>query len=182
MKKQVIGSTERIKILGRDSVPAKIDTGADSSSIWASHIRVSRDGILRFRLFGEGSQYYTGKVIKRKDFKVASVRSSTGRSQIRYRTQFTITIGGRKVRALLNLSDRSKNSYKVLIGRRTISNKFIVDVTKKADIAINRSVTKTLNKKLQKNPYVFHKKYVKNVGKKASTNKRTKTANQVNKK
>ena len=31
-------------------VPAKIDTGADSSSVWASNIRVDKDGVLTFSL------------------------------------------------------------------------------------------------------------------------------------
>jgi hypothetical protein len=170
MKKQIIGSIEKVDVLGRKGVPVKIDTGADSSAIWASHIRVGRDGILRFRLFGEGSPYYTGKVIKRKNFKVASIRSSTGRGQIRYRAHFAITIGGRRIRALLNLSNRSTNVYKILIGRRTISNKFVVDVTKKAALLPKQKNSTgvpiaKLNKKLQKDPYGFHKKYVKNKGK-----------------
>jgi len=42
------------------NVPAKIDTGADSSSVWVSNVRVDKKGILRFNLFGEGSPYYTG--------------------------------------------------------------------------------------------------------------------------
>ena len=62
----IIGSSERITIAGIENVPAKIDTGADSSSVWASHIRVTRDGILKFRLFDEGSPYYTGRTLDRK--------------------------------------------------------------------------------------------------------------------
>lgn len=161
MKK--IGAIETISIGKRaQGVLAKIDTGADTSSIWASNIRVGKDGILRFRLFGEGSKYYTGKVYKRKDYKVAVVRSATGHEQIRYRTHFTITLNGRKIKVLFNLSDRSKNNYKVLIGRRTIAGKFVVDVKRNPNKMPKIAQTKILEKELKADPYTFHKRYVRN--------------------
>lgn len=159
---QIIGSIEKVSIGKRViDIPAKIDTGADSSSIWASYIRVDKDGILRFRLFDEGSRYYTGKVYRRKDYKVAMVKSSTGHKQIRYRTHFTVSLAGRKIKVLFNLSDRSKNTYKVLIGRRTIAGKFVVDVKKNAEKS-PKLISRKLTKELQSDPYVFHKKYVAN--------------------
>ena len=162
-KLDVIGSTERITVAGIKNVPAKIDTGADSSSIWASHIRVTKDGVLRFRLFGEGSPYYTGRAFERTDFNAAVVRSSSGHEQIRYRTHLRITIGDRTIKALFNLSDRSNNTFPVLIGRRTISRKFIVDVSKNhTKIRPKSPKTKLIQKHLKKDPYKFHKKYVKN--------------------
>ncbi len=157
-----IGIVEIISIGRRVvDVPAKIDTGADSSAIWASNIRVGKDGILRFSLFGEGSPYYNGKIFKRTDFSVAKVKSSNGQSEIRYRTHFTITIAGKRIKGLFNLSDRSGNKYKILIGRRTISRKFLVDVSRGVEKMSRGMETKRLKRKLQKNPYQFHKKYVK---------------------
>ncbi len=73
----------------------------------------------------------------------------------------TLRIAGRKIRVLLNLSDRSKNNYAVLIGRRTVSGKFLVDVTRKAIEFPKNPKTKPLNRKLAQDPYLFHKKYVK---------------------
>ena len=159
MIKDTIGVTEKIDILGRKNVPAKIDTGADSSAIWASHIRVGRDGILRFRLFDEGSPYYTGKVIKRQDFKVVRITSSNGQSEIRYRTHFRTNINSRNIRILFNLADRSKNGFPVLIGRRSIKGKFLVDVSRGKVQLAKRKVSWSI--KMQDNPYEFHKKYVK---------------------
>ena len=158
----IIGSIELVDVCGRVGVPAKIDTGADSSAIWATGIEVTRDGTLKFKLFGEKSPYYTGKVVKRKDYKVAVVRSATGQEQIRYRTHFTIRLGGKKIRALMNLSDRSNNNFPLLIGRRSLSNKFLVDVSKTATErpAINPETRKLLSE-LQKNPYEFYQKHVK---------------------
>lgn len=158
----VIGQNELVSIGTRAiDVPAKIDTGADSSSIWASDIKVKRDGTLVFKLFGEGSPYYSGKVFRRSDYKVAAVRSAMGQEQIRYRTYLPVKIGGRTIRVLFHLSDRSKNNFKILIGKRTIAGKFVVDVTKKATQTPKNPKTKALSKKMARNPYLFHKKYVK---------------------
>ena len=157
----VVGQNELVSF-GRRAidVPAKIDTGADGSAIWASKIRVDKNGILKFALFGEGSPYYNGKVFKRKDYEVASVKNSSGVSEVRYRTYFNISVGGRKIKVKFSLADRSKNGFPVLIGRRTINGKFLVDVSKKAAGFKKPKKTIDLNKELQKNPYQFHKKYV----------------------
>ena len=162
----VIGSNALVEICGRKAVPAKIDTGADSSSIWASDIEITKAGELKFKLFGDGSEFYNGKVVKRKDFKVAVVRSATGEEQIRYRAYFPIKIAGKKIRALLNLSDRSNNNFPILIGRRTISGKFLVDVSKsKVERPAINPKTHPLSEELKKDPYKFHQKYVKLTGK-----------------
>lgn len=159
--RQVIGIVENVSIGKRAiDVPAKIDTGADSSAIWATNIRVGRDGVLRFSLFGEGSRFYNGKIFKRTDFSVARVKSSNGTAEIRYQTHFTITLAGRRVKALFNLSDRSRNTYKILIGRRTISNKFLVDVMKGSEHLPEAAETKRLKKELKDGPYDFHINYV----------------------
>lgn len=160
MNKQIIGVTEYVDF-GRRAVkvPAKIDTGADSSAVWASKIRVDKDGVLKFALFGEGSPYYNGKIFKRTDYSVVKVRSTTGHEQIRYRTHFKITIGGRKIKVLMNLSDRSKNIFPVLIGRRSLTGKFLVDVSKK-NIKIQKVFDiKVMNQELEQDPYQFYLKY-----------------------
>lgn len=164
-KLPVIGSVELVKICGRTGVPAKVDTGADSSAVWASDIEVTKEGILKFKLFGPGSPFYNGKVIKRSEYKVASVRSATGEEQIRFRTHFTLRIGEKKIRMFLNLSDRSKNNFPILIGRRAISKKFLVDVSKNTELRPGSPKTKSLQAELEKNPYEFYQKYVKLAGK-----------------
>ncbi len=159
----IIGSSERITVDGIENIPAKIDTGADSSSIWASHIRVTKDGTLHFKLFDKKSPYYTGKTFKRTDFKAAVIRSSSGHEQIRYRTHLRTTLGGRTIKVLFNLSDRSNNTFPVLIGRRTISHKFIVDVSRNhTKIRPKSPKTRLIQDHLAKDPYKFHEKYVKN--------------------
>lgn len=163
-KKQldIIGATEHVTIGSYKNIPAKIDTGADSSSIWASHIQVDKDGALLFRLFDTKSPFYTGEDFKRTDYKVAVIRNSSGKEEIRYRTHLKVTIGGRTIKALFFLSDRSRNNFPILIGRRTISGKFYVDVSKNhTPIPSKNPKTKIIQRRLQENPYEFHQKYIK---------------------
>lgn len=170
--KTIIGSTEYIDVGNHRHIPAKIDTGADSSAIWASHIRIAKDGILHFCLFDQGSPYYTGEVIKRKDYKVAVVRSAFGHEQIRYRTHIGAIINGRRIRILFNLSNRSKNNYPVLIGRRTISGKFLVDVSeKRATVPHRNDKSLKFQRLLEKNPYEFHQKFIQKTNHNINNNK-----------
>lgn len=160
-QKPIIGPSALVSVASRVDVPAKIDTGAGASAIWASHIRIGKDGVLKFRLFGEGSPFYTGKVIKRKDFKVIVTRSAMGQEQIRYRVYFPIIIAGRRIRVLFSLADRSKNSFPVLIGKRTLQGKFLVDVSL-PDIEYEIKPKQKLDlKTFKENPHEFHQKYVK---------------------
>lgn len=157
-----------IDIIGHaKNVPAKVDTGADSSALWASNVTVDEDGILRFTLFGKGSKYYTGEVIKRRAFRVAVVRSSSGHEQIRYKTDIPVKIGTRTVRVTFYLADRSQNNFPILLGRRTLNNKFLVDVSVKA-LSSSRKPGRGLYKELLKDPHAFHKKYHQNDKKETS--------------
>lgn len=158
----IIGATEQVTIGDYQNIPAKIDTGADSSSIWASHIQIDQDGTLLFRLFDKNSPFYTGKTFKRTDYKVAVIRNSSGKEEIRYRTHLKVTIRGRTIKALFSLADRSRNNFPVLIGRRTISGKFYVDVSKNhTPVPPKNPKTKLVQRHLKENPYEFHQKYIK---------------------
>lgn len=167
-EKIIIGRNEPVEFPRlKRHVPAKIDTGADTSSIWVSNVRVDKDGVLKFNLFGEGSSYYTGKVVKREAYKVTVVRSASGHEQIRYRTQFSLRIGGKRIKAMFNLSDRSRNRFPVLIGRRTLVGKFIVDVSKSYysdKEKIFKVETRLLNEQLKKDAYMFYEKQYKPSG------------------
>ena len=67
-----------------------------------------------------------------------------------------------KIKVLFNLSDRSNNNFPILIGRRTIAHKFVVDVSKNhTDIRPKNPKTKLVQKRLAEDPYKFHRKYVK---------------------
>lgn len=128
-KKKKIGRAEYVWLV-RDQlkkVPARIDTGARTSSIWASSVRETEAG-LEYVLFGEGSPFYTGQVITEPAYSELVVASSNGHVQKRYKVPLTIQIKGTRIKTFCTLADRSTQAYPILIGRNTLRGKFIVDV------------------------------------------------------
>jgi glutathione synthase/RimK-type ligase-like ATP-grasp enzyme len=113
---------------GLSNIPAKVDTGADSSSIWASNIR-ENNGKLSYTLFGPSSPYYNGKEITTKDFRISSVKNSFGYSEFRYKVNIKTVIEGKAINILYTLANRGNNSHPILIGRKTLHGRFVVDVS-----------------------------------------------------
>lgn len=128
----VIGRAEKVGLLDFDitDVPAKIDTGADLSSVWASSIEEREDG-LHFVLFGPESPFYTGTLQRftKPDYSMTRVANSFGQKELRYKVKLRLKVKNRLIRATFTLSDRSQKTYPVLLGRRLLHGKFLVDVT-----------------------------------------------------
>lgn len=160
-KLNIIGSTEYIEINGIKNIPAKIDTGADTSSVWASNIDMSKDGVLTFTLFDKKSPFFTGESYQSDDYMVKRIRSSHGDEQIRYRVKLPIRLGDKTFVTTFTLSDRSRNVFPVLIGRHTLEGNFLVDVSKSSVKRHSNPHTPHLNQELQEDPYKFHQKYLK---------------------
>ena len=158
---EIIGSTEYVEIAGIKNIPAKIDTGADTSSIWASNIDMKEDKTLTYSLFAPGHPFYNGEVFETNDYAAKLVRSSNGATQVRYRVKIPVTIGGRTLETTFTLANRSRNKFPILIGRHTIEGNFLVDVAKSSVLREKKLKTKALNTELKENPYKFHQKYIK---------------------
>lgn len=128
--KEVIGSTVKVSFpeLALKNVPAKVDTGADSSSIWATEISLKKDG-LNFKLFGPSYKHFTNEVYKTTNFDILSVKNSFGHKEVRFKVKLPLVIGNKKVNSSFTLADRSANRYPILIGKNTIKGKFLVDVS-----------------------------------------------------
>ena len=128
--KAVIGRNAYVTIEGISSpVAAKIDTGADGTSLWVSGVRIDAENNLYFTYFSPISPLYDGKEHVRKIFRVVKVTSSMGHNEIRFKIKQKITLGGKTVTVWCTLTDRSTRLYPMLIGRRTLKNRFIVDVS-----------------------------------------------------
>jgi len=138
-------------------VPAKVDTGADSSSIWADDIR-EKNGQLQFKLFGKSSPFYTGNVHKATEYSTVSVKNSFGVSEFRYKVTLRLKIQSKTIRVRFTLADRHNNRHPILIGRRTLTGKFLVDTSKKP-----QSENKILFVSTRKTPAT--EKFTKNVEK-----------------
>jgi len=153
---EIIGANAFVSIEGVSGIPAKIDTGADSSSVNVVNLEMSPDGTLSFNLVKK-----SGKRISTNSYKVAMIRSSNGQEEPRYRVPLFLEIGSKRIRTTFSLSDRSRNNFPVLIGRKTLKGKFLVDVSKKEIETKKNTKTRPLNEELNKNPLKFHKKYIK---------------------
>jgi hypothetical protein len=128
---KTIGRAERISFpeYGIEQVHARIDTGAKTSSVWASDVQ-EKDGQLEVLFFSADSPHYTGEKVTFDDYEETVVASSNGHAQRRFKVRLLVKIKGKKVRAWFTLADRSTQVYPVLIGRNVLLGKFVVDVKK----------------------------------------------------
>lgn len=112
---------------GLKNIVAKIDTGAYSSALNAANIRVEReDGkeVLRFDLPTD-----SGTIpCLAHEFKETSIRNSSGHRQHRYLITTTLVAGGKRMQIRITLADRRDLNFPVLLGRRVIRSKFLVNV------------------------------------------------------
>lgn len=125
----VIGVSSLVDFVGYKNlkqIPTRIDTGARTSSLWATDVKIKK-GIATFKLFGPGSKWYTGKVVRKKVIEIREVTSSTGHAQERHVINLSIRMHGKRLNAKFTLSDRSTQTYPILIGRNTLRGNFLVD-------------------------------------------------------
>jgi hypothetical protein len=130
--KQTIGRAEKVSLpeFELTDVPAKIDTGAYSSSIDCSYVAErENDGqtVLEFTLFNPDSPLFTGRKLSSSDYTMTEVTSAHGVSQ-RYVVYTKITFRDISVRSRLTLTNRRGLRYPLLLGRQFLSGRFLVDV------------------------------------------------------
>ena len=135
-KKDIIGRTITVDLprLGFMGIAAKVDTGAYYCSLHCHHIEVREaDGkkLLFFMLLDPSHPEYKEKEIRVKNFGIKTIKNSFGETEDRYIIRTAIRIGGRRIKTYVTLTDRGSMTYPMLIGRRLLKNKFIVDVSKK---------------------------------------------------
>ncbi|GAK95689.1 hypothetical protein JCM19294_2471 [Nonlabens tegetincola] len=127
-KKITIGRTDRAHFpeLGFLDIDIKIDTGAYTSSIYCTDIG-EEDGALTANFLDPEHPKYNGRKMYFEEYEITQVRSSNGQSQLRYEVKTIITLFKKHYVISLTLSDRKEMRYPVLIGRKFLSKKFVVD-------------------------------------------------------
>ena len=130
---KIIGRVETISILDLElfDLDAKIDTGAYSNSLHCDDIFVDEDNFVHFKLLDKIHPSYHGRKIKLPLYKTKSVKSSNGIVQIRASIQVRVKFAGKTYKTLVSLTSRSDMKYPMLIGRKFLQNRFLVDVSKK---------------------------------------------------
>ncbi len=130
--KKIIGRKELISIedLRLYDLDAKIDTGADSNALHCDDIIIDENGFVTFTLLDEVHTSYHGKRITLPIYKIKKIKSSNGIVQHRPSIQVMVTFFGKSYKTVISLTNRADMKYPMLIGRRFLSNKFLVDVSK----------------------------------------------------
>ena len=128
MEKTVIGRFDKADFpaLHLNDIAIKIDTGAYTSSIHCENIREEND-LLLCTFLDEEHPLYNGKEFSFTDYDIVFVRSSNGIIQKRYQVMSTIKIFSKVYKISLSLSSRQEMRFPVLIGRKFLTKKFIVD-------------------------------------------------------
>jgi hypothetical protein len=128
--KQIIGAIEIIEVEpSKFRVRARVDTGAQTSSIHAENIEIDASGDARgkpiaFRLVNLQGQ---SQRVEAHVAKQILVRTSEG-SERRYAVPLTLTWQHHSKTVLVTLNDRSGMRHRLLLGRNWLRGDFIVDV------------------------------------------------------
>lgn len=135
-------STGKLKVIGRHvrvdfpdldtlHVDAKVDTGAFRTVLHCDRFEevdtpTGKQLLAVFNLDGHGPRTYYFTNYFMKEFK-----SSFGEKERRYCIKTTIRIGRKNIKSSVSLTNRSDMKFQVLIGRKTLLRKFLVDVSRK---------------------------------------------------
>ncbi|MEL6488224.1 MAG: RimK/LysX family protein [Pseudomonadota bacterium] len=124
----VIGWRELVALpqIGLSGIPAKIDTGARTSSLHAHVLEdFERDDgrYVRFALDWGGLRRECEAI----HVDVRGITSSNGETQQRYVIKTPLRIGDVEFKAEISLADRSDMKFPMLIGRSALRRRFVVD-------------------------------------------------------
>lgn len=111
-------------------IKAKLDTGAQTSSIHAYNVEAfDRDGVawVRFHIRPWQRSDADEAEVERPVHDVRRVRSSSGHVQERFVVLMPLVLIGHEVTAEVTLSNRDAMGFRMLIGREALSRGFVVD-------------------------------------------------------
>ena len=129
-EKLTIGRREVVNfpMLGLYHITAKVDTGAYTTVLHCHDIR-EENGILYFKLLDPTHPEYNEQEHQFTDYYQKEIKNSFGEIENRFIIKTAIHIGNKRIRSLISLTDRGNMRYPVLIGRKLLKNRFIVDVS-----------------------------------------------------
>lgn len=141
--KIIIGRSELLTFVGSEAVniPAKTDTGAYRSAVHADNISVDENNILSFDLLG--GHPVCGAMAHRvtaEEYNVVGVVNSFGGREDRYEVKLKVKLGPKVFHARFTLADRSKMIYPILLGRKLLNHRFLVD---SAESSVDRAKLKS---------------------------------------
>jgi hypothetical protein len=132
-----IGWVEQVAILPyRFELQAKIDTGADNSSIdtvdWQSFYKDGEEWI-RFSIRSNDNRKVD---IEKPLLRYTRVKRKRAGPVTRPVVQMDFCIGNINIEAPVNLADRANYKYRMLIGRSALKDRFLVDSSRKNTVQV----------------------------------------------
>ena len=129
-----IGKKDRIDLPEWDvfGIEAKVDTGAYGCALHCHHVEVVKqeeEDVLRFKLFDPHHAEYDDRFIYARHYARKRVKSSSGQVEERYSVKTLMRVFGKQYRTEFSLTDRQQMRYPVLIGRKFLNKRFLVDVS-----------------------------------------------------
>ncbi|WP_265570793.1 ATP-dependent zinc protease [Sphingomicrobium nitratireducens] len=116
--------------LGVEAVKAKIDTGARTSAIHAFGVTEHEDedgALVRFALHPVQRRRLPEVKCQARLRDKRAVRSSNGKSEMRYVIETTARIGNEEFPIELTLTNRDEMGFRMLLGREALKRRFLVD-------------------------------------------------------
>jgi hypothetical protein len=134
-KIRLIGRREfvSLSLLGIFKIEAKIDTGAYTSSLHCENISVNYENskpILYFTIEQNNETGSENKALRFEEFTQKTIKNSFGEMEERYVIRTLVHIGKKKIWSDISLSNRDAMRYPVLIGRKLLKGKFLIDVNR----------------------------------------------------
>lgn len=120
--------------LSLSEIDVKIDSGAFTSSIHCSNIQettINGEPFIQFTLLDPEHPFYNNKEFTFKNYASKIVKSSNGISEKRFMIYTKIFIFDTLFPIYLTLSERKDMKFPVLLGRKFLNKKFVIDTIKK---------------------------------------------------
>ena len=129
---QILGRYDRVDLpdLGLFNIHAKIDTGAYTCCLHCKKAEVV-DGKLEFILLDQEHPEFTGMRFVFENFEKRDIKNSFGEVEKRFVIVTSITIFGEVITTEFSLSNRGSLKFPILIGRKILRNRYLIDVKKK---------------------------------------------------
>lgn len=129
---KILGRYDRVDLpeLGLYNIHAKIDTGAYTCSLHCHCAEVVNDK-LEFILLDEEHPEFTGMKFIFDQFEKREIKNSFGEVEQRFVIVTSITVFEEVITTEFSLSNRGSLKFPILIGRKILRNRFLIDVTKK---------------------------------------------------
>ena len=126
----IVGWRELVHLpeLGLHNLPAKIDTGARTSSLHATVLdEYERDGAQFVRFAVDFPPQHVRQVCEAVHIDWRGITSSNGKTQRRRIIKTPLKIGDVEFRAEISLANRADMRFPMLIGRSSLRRRFVVD-------------------------------------------------------